>query len=80
MKFDTLKLDKSLIDYIGNDSGEKLLYYTIRLAKSLGLKITAEGVEQETQVNFLRKHQCDNIQGFYFSRPLPLSEFEKLVA
>ena len=79
MIFDTLKLDKSLIDYIGNDNGEKLISYTIQLAKSLGMKITAEGVEQEEQVNFLQDHKCDEIQGYFFSKPLPLSEFEKLL-
>lgn len=76
MIFDTLKLDKSLIDFIGNDNGEKLISYTIQLAKSLGMKITAEGVEQEEQVAFLQNHKCDEIQGYFFSKPLPLTDFE----
>ena len=78
MSFDTLKLDKSLIDYIGDQNGEELLYHTICLAKKFGLTITAEGVEKEEQVVFLQRLKCDDIQGFYFSRPLPVEEFEKI--
>ena len=79
MIFDTLKLDKSLVDFIGNDNGEKLLSYTIQLAKNLGMKITAEGVELEEQVAFLQNLNCDEIQGYFFSKPLPLADFEKLL-
>ena len=78
--FDTLKIDKSLIDYIGDFSGERLLEHTIVLAKELGLYVTAEGVEKEDQVDFLKRINCDSIQGFYYSRPLPTAEFEKLLA
>lgn len=78
--FDTLKIDKSLIDYIGDFSGERLLEHTIALAKELGLYVTAEGVEKEDQVDFLKRINCDSIQGFYYSRPLPTDEFEKLLA
>lgn len=69
--FDTLKIDKSLIDYIGDFSGERLLEHTILLAKELGLCVTAEGVEREEQVDFLKQMKCDSIQGYYYSRPLP---------
>ncbi len=78
--FDTLKIDKSLIDYIGDFSGERLLEHTIALAKELGLYVTAEGVEKEDQVDFLKRINCDSIQGFYYSKPLPTDEFEKLLA
>ena len=77
MHFDVLKLDKSLVDHIGDENGEKLLYYTIKLAKSLGMKITAEGVEYQEQVIFLQKLECNDIQGYYFSKPLPLEEYQK---
>lgn len=79
MHFDTLKLDKSLIDYIGEEKGEKLLYHVIKLAQSLGLKITAEGVEYESQFEFLRDLRCDDIQGYYFSKPLPLNDYQSLL-
>lgn len=79
MHFDTLKLDKGLIDFIGDSNGEKLLGYTIKLAKSLGMRITAEGVEHKKQVEFLQNMECDEIQGYYFSKPLPLKEFEQLI-
>lgn len=77
MHFDVLKLDKSLVDHIGDENGEKLLYYTVKLAKSLGMKITAEGVEYHEQVLFLQKLECNDIQGYYFSKPLPLEEYQK---
>lgn len=77
--FDTLKLDKALIDHIGNREGELLLYHVIHMGQDLGLHITAEGVEEENQVNFLQNLNCDDIQGFYFSRPLPVQEYEALL-
>lgn len=73
--FDTLKLDKTLVDYIGNYGGERLLEHTISLSKELGMQVTAEGVEKEEQVQFLTKLSCDSIQGFYFARPQPAEEF-----
>lgn len=79
MHFDTLKLDKSLIDYIGDGNGEKLLKSITKLGQSLGLHITAEGVETEAQLEFLQDLQCDDIQGYYFSKPLPKDEYEKIL-
>lgn len=46
----------------------------ISMAKSLKLKVIAEGVENEAQMQFLRSHQCDEIQGYYFSQPLGVEE------
>lgn len=81
MRFDTLKLDKTLIDYIGEFGGERLIKHTVALAKDLGLHVTAEGVEKEEQVEFLNRVECDHIQGFVYSRPLPAEFFDdKLVA
>ena len=79
MHFDTLKLDKSLIDFVGDENGEKLLWHTITLAKSLGMHTTAEGVERKEQVEFLHNLQCDDIQGYYYSKPLSLDGFEELI-
>ena len=77
--FDTIKIDKSLIDYIGDSNGERLLVHTIALAKELGICVTAEGVESQEQVEFLKNIDCDSIQGFYYSKPLPLTEYEMLL-
>lgn len=79
MHFDVLKLDKSLIDYIGNFGGDQLIKHTIALAKDLGMHVTAEGVENERQVEFLQEQHCDSIQGFYFSKPVPQQEFEHML-
>jgi EAL domain-containing protein (putative c-di-GMP-specific phosphodiesterase class I) len=46
----------------------------ISMTKSLNLKVIAEGVEDEAQMSFLRAHQCDEIQGYYFSRPLTVDK------
>lgn len=75
MPFDTIKLDKSLVDYVGNENGEKLLKFIVQLVQSLGMKITAEGVEYKEQLDFLENLNCDDIQGFYFSKPLMLADF-----
>lgn len=75
MPFDTIKLDKSLFDYVGNENGEKLLKFIVQLVQSLGMKITAEGVEYKEQLDFLENLNCDDIQGFYFSKPLMLADF-----
>lgn len=77
MHFDTIKLDKSLVDYIGDDNGEKLLNSITKLAQSFGMEITAESVETVEQLMFLCNLDCDDIQGYYFSRPLPVKEYEE---
>lgn len=79
MHFDTLKLDKSLIDYIGNFGGERLIEHTVLLAKELGMHITAEGVEEENQVSFLKQIGCDSIQGYFYSKPITSDKFELLL-
>jgi len=64
-----------LVDFIGNYGGDRLLVHTISLAKELGMNVVAEGVEHDTQVDFLNYLRCDGIQGYIFSKPLPLDEF-----
>lgn len=77
--FDTLKLDKSLIDHIGDKNGETLLYYVISMGQKLGLHITAEGVENNVQLDFLKENHCDDIQGFLMAKPMPSAEFEHIL-
>ena len=77
MHFDVVKLDKSLIDFIGNRSGELILNHTMALGKELGNRLVAEGVETESQLSFLKINGCDAIQGYYYSKPLPVNEYER---
>lgn len=79
LHFDTLKIDKSLVDYIGNPGGDKLLEHTVSLALELGMHVTAEGVEYEWQNSYLRHIGCESIQGFLFSKPIRKDEFELLL-
>ena len=79
LHFDTLKIDKSLVDYIGNSGGDKLLEHTISLALDLGMHVTAEGVEHEWQNNYLRHIGCESIQGFLYSKPIQKDAFEALL-
>jgi diguanylate cyclase (GGDEF)-like protein/PAS domain S-box-containing protein len=78
---DYLKIDKSFIDHIATDeSSIALCEAIIVMAHKLGLKVIAEGVETEPQHQILADAGCDYGQGYLFSRPLPLQEFEKLLA
>lgn len=77
--FDTLKLDKTLIDHIGSKDGDTLLYHIIRMGQEMGLHITAEGVEKQEQHKFLQNLKCDDIQGFYFSKPMSRDEYEDML-
>lgn len=77
--FDTLKIDKSLVDDIGTETGVTLISNIIHMAHELEMSVTAEGVEEKSQCEQLRTLECDAIQGFYFSRPLPMAEYEALL-
>ncbi|MBS7368779.1 MAG: EAL domain-containing protein [Oscillospiraceae bacterium] len=78
LPLDVLKLDAEF--FRGNNSGnrgEVVVSEAIKLAKSLDMRIVAEGVEKKEQVDFLAKHGCDMIQGFYFAKPMPIPDFEQ---
>ncbi|MCG6937124.1 MAG: EAL domain-containing protein, partial [Gammaproteobacteria bacterium] len=71
-----LKIDKTFVDGINRSrESETIIRAIIGLAKSFELAITAEGVEHEHQLRFLENEMCDEIQGYYFSKPLPLDDF-----
>ena len=68
---DNLKVDRSFIQDIPGDRDDAAITKAvIVMAHSLGMKVIAEGVETQEQYKFLREHNCDEMQGFYFSRPL----------
>jgi EAL domain-containing protein (putative c-di-GMP-specific phosphodiesterase class I) len=72
---DTLKIDRAFIsDAVTNADDANITVTIINLAHSMRLKVVAEGVETQAQLNFLRLHGCDEMQGFYFARPSPVAD------
>lgn len=79
-KVNKLKIDQSFVRDINTDQEDKAIVTAIiSLAKSLGLKTLAEGVESDDQQAFLREQGCNEMQGFIFSKPLPADQFEMLL-
>ena len=75
----TIKIDKDFLDKkLSTEKGKIVISHTIAMAKELQLQIIAEGVETMEHVDFLRNSKCDVAQGFYFAKPMPLDEFNKL--
>ena len=80
MPVDVLKMDRAFIRRIGEDEkDDHLIALILGIARSMKIPVVAEGVETEEQLQLLRKLGCSLVQGFYFSRPLPASEFEEKV-
>jgi len=81
MPIDTLKIDKSFVDTIAGDDERNedviLLRHIITLAKELGFVCLAEGAENRVQIDRLRDLGCEIIQGYYYSKPIPLGEYEE---
>ena len=77
---DRLKVDRSFVEHIAIDTDDAAIVRTIiALGRNLGLKVVAEGVETAEQLQFLRDHACDEVQGYYFSRPIASQSFENLL-
>jgi diguanylate cyclase (GGDEF)-like protein/PAS domain S-box-containing protein len=73
---DRIKIDRSFVKDIETDPNDAVIVgATIALAHSLGLEVIAEGVETEAQCRYLLERQCDQVQGYFFSKPLPLADF-----
>ena len=77
---DALKIDKSFVDDLPDGVEDTAIVTSvIQLANGLGIRVIAEGVERVEQLEFLRENGCREVQGFYFSYPVPAAEIEKLV-
>jgi diguanylate cyclase len=77
---DKLKIDQSFVRGVNNDPEDAAITSAIiALARSLNVKVIAEGVETEEQLAFLREHGCEEGQGFYFARPVPGNEFTRFL-
>jgi len=78
---DSLKIDRSFVSEVATDQQHALLAKAvISLGHSLRLKVVAEGVETAEQLDFLRHHGCDEVQGYFFSKPVPPEEFTRMLA
>jgi diguanylate cyclase (GGDEF)-like protein/PAS domain S-box-containing protein len=76
-----IKMDKSFVKDLTTDRNDRaIVSAVIAMTHNLNLRVIAEGVETEEQLSYLRSSNCDEIQGFLFSRPLPADEFSELAA
>ena len=78
---DALKIDQSFVRQISTGGDDAVIVTAvISMARSLRLRVVAEGVETRAELKFLRAHRCDEAQGYYFSKPVPAQEFAALLA
>ena len=81
MPLDTLKIDKSFVDNVSTDREREediiVIQHIIALAKELKFMCLAEGAESKPQVDRLRELGCEIIQGYYYSKPIPIKEYEE---
>lgn len=78
LKLDVLKLDADFFRGVETqERGMLIVSEVIDLAKKLDMKIVAEGIESREQVDFLTEQECDLIQGYFYAKPMPISEFEE---
>lgn len=77
---DELKIDKSFVDHIANNKNDcAMVSSIITMGKNLGMTVLAEGVENKEQATILQDAGCDLYQGYYFSKPLNLTDLEKYI-
>jgi EAL domain-containing protein (putative c-di-GMP-specific phosphodiesterase class I) len=77
---DTLKIDRSFVtDCINNKDDREIIKTIISMARNLGMNTVAEGVETREQQEFLIRHGCHALQGYYLGRPVPADKFEEML-
>lgn len=77
---DKLKIDRSFVrDILTDNSDREITQAVIALSHNLGLYVVAEGVENQAQLDFLRAHACDSVQGYYHARPMPAADYAAFV-
>lgn len=79
IQIDILKLDKKLFDNLENKKAQIIVEAIVNLAKKLNIETVAEGIEKKEQYEIVKELDCEEIQGYYFSKAIPLEEFEKLI-
>lgn len=80
VEIDVLKVDRSFsLDIESNSKSKEMLRCIIQLAKRIGLSVVCEGIETEEQVQILKEMDCDLIQGYYYAKPMPKSQFEQFI-
>ncbi|WP_052263420.1 EAL domain-containing protein [Geobacter pickeringii] len=78
---DRLKIDRAFVRDIATDAGGRaIVEAVVAMGRSLGLRVLAEGVEEETEHTFLRERGCDEVQGYLFGRPMPPDELQRRLA
>ena len=80
IRFDRLKIDRAFVQGVGDGSPDPVIVSLVTvLGQKLGLDVIAEGVETKAQLDFLALEGCRQVQGFYFSRPLPADQIDRLL-
>jgi EAL domain-containing protein (putative c-di-GMP-specific phosphodiesterase class I) len=80
LPIDELKIDQSFVRNISSASDNAVIVDTIiAMAQQLELRIVAEGIESQTEIEYLRSRQCDYFQGYFFSRPQPFEQFAQAI-
>ncbi len=80
MPIDVLKLDRTFIMQMhDNDSAKRMIKMIVDIAKNMNIPVIAEGVEDKLELHMLKEMGCNIVQGYFFSRPIPAEEFEKLL-
>ena len=74
-----IKVDKSMLEEVSSPNGRIILEHTVHMMRSIGKQLVAEGAETSNEVDILKNMNCDYIQGFYFSRPLPQDDFIRFI-